>query len=120
MQLKSYLAIHQSLLEPFNHLDGIEKKVYDPRDLARLQTEDAYTLRFVYHQQFDIKKAAAQVDASLRFRKEFAINGTTAFDAARKKNRQRFSQIKQKYILAFCYGFVLKMLNSKRIFISVS
>ena len=57
------------------YTDSIEKQAYDARDLARLQSEDAYTLRFIYHQQFDIKKAAAQVDASLKFRKEFGVNG---------------------------------------------
>ena len=55
--------------------DNLQKHVYDDRDVARLNREDAYALRFIFHQQFDIKKAAAQVDASLRFRKDFGLNG---------------------------------------------
>ena len=57
--------------------------MYDERDVARFNEQDEYTLRFILHQQRDVKKAAAMVDASLKFRKQFQLNGNVVFQYAK-------------------------------------
>ncbi|ELU15569.1 hypothetical protein CAPTEDRAFT_76081, partial [Capitella teleta] len=57
--------------------DSIEKGLYDPCDLERVQTENAYVHSFLQHTRGNQEKAVAMIDSSLRWRKELELSSLT-------------------------------------------
>jgi len=55
--------------------DQLRSGVYSPVDVERVRCVDDYVTCFLNHQHDDIDKAAAMIDASLRWRKELDLNG---------------------------------------------
>ena len=55
---------------------------YDPRDVERLRTDDAYAKCFIrsfWSEKVELKEAVDQVDIVFLFRKEIGINGLSFF-----------------------------------------
>lgn len=59
----------------FGVSDSVRNGVYHGDDVERLRTNDVYVRRFLLHQHRNLEKAANMMDMSLRFRKEYDVNG---------------------------------------------